>query len=728
MSSRLSSHPTLTPNLTTTLQPNCTPVPSINLARSLQHIPYESLTTISPLDLFLEQFHTDNSETRVDAMRRCVVVANAIGRDATINKLLPFLANHVLQMGELDGEKGHAAAVPTGSEEDDEILLILAEQLGHMVLSGLVPGYRALIVLPILEQLASVEETVVRDKAVESINGIIPLVLVDGLTVRGKEEEEARQTCVKTAPGLLLAMVKRMAHSDWFTAKISSCAILPCIYQYFNRLKPNAVVNAIGEEGGRSVEETRSELRNIYKELSEDEAPMVRRSAGKHLGRYVEAVATLPYAKKGPTGGPAAKEFVIPGGSHESMIKKTVTKELKYRVMEEVVPVYQWLANDEQDSVRLLAVSSSGSVGCALGLDGDMCNKVVMPIIRAGSLDLSWRVRHHLAKDFAVVAQSQGFHDSSHSDSLNEVFISYTALLQDFEAEVRASAVENIARMAQLGGADLFQTHIAPILPSLADDMVMEVRGKLAEKIMDCCDASICTALPDRVILQDIKPLIEGFLNDEYPEVKLQILTKLSRVTHLLDKMDVVVESILNMTKAQNWRVRESVSFLLPNLAEARGVTFFEEYLLDPWMTLLLDQVAEVRLACVAGMPKLLTITGAVWIQREIIPHYIKIYEESPSYLSRMTVLRSFSKLALAETGLTSSVLESVVNQLLRGLEDNVANVRIVAAKGLAEISNVVDDAIMSVKIRPALEARVASDEDEDCKYFAENALETCGQ
>jgi len=411
-------------------------------------------------------------------MRRCFVVANAIGRDATLNQLIPFLANHVNKRGELAAEKSNAAAVPTGSEEDDEILLILAEQLGQMVISGLVPGYRALTILPILEKLAGVEETVVRDKAVESMNSVIPLLMVEGQSVKGKEEEEARQICVRSAPGLLLALVKRMAGADWFTAKISSCAVLPCVYQFFNGLKGTALVstseNGMGLEdgGGVTVEDIKLELRNMYRSLAEDDTPMVRRGAGKNLGRYAEAVAKLPYGKKGGNSGPVAKEFVIPGGKDESIIKKSVSQDSKNKVLEDVVPIYQVLASDEQDSVRLLAISNSGSIGCALGLDGNLTNKVVLPIIKAHSADLSWRVRNHLAKDFAVVAQSQGFHENSFKADLTVVFDSFAALLQDFEAEVRTSAVENIARMSQLGGADLFKSHLALLLPSLAEDPV----------------------------------------------------------------------------------------------------------------------------------------------------------------------------------------------------------------------------------------------------------------
>jgi len=689
---------------------------------------------MDPFQLFLAQLETDNAESRVDAMRRCFVVANAIGRDATLNTLIPFLANHVTKGAEMAAEKSHAAAVPTGSEEEDEILLILAEQLGQMVISGLVPGYRALTVVSILEKLSGVEETVVRDKAVESMNSVIPLLMVEGQSVRGKEEEEARETCAKSAPGLLLAMVKRMGGADWFTAKISACAVLPCVYQFFNSMKNSTIVSAsdngmgLEDGGGITVEDIKTELRNLFKKLSEDDTPMVRRGVGKSLGRYAEAVAKLPYGKKGGISGPVAKEFIIPGGKDESTIKKTVTQDLKNKVLEDVVPIYERLTTDEQDSVRLLAVSNSGSIGCALGLDGNLCKNVVLPIIKAHSADLSWRVRNHLAKDFAVVAQSQGFHEPSHKADLTIIFDSFAALLQDFEAEVRTSAVENIARMTQLGGVEHFKSHLAPLLPALADDPVMEVRSKVAQTIMDCCDDSICTSLTDKVILQDFKPLLEGFLNDEFSEVQIHILSKLHRVTHLLSQMDVVVQSILNMSKAANWRVREAVGFLLPHLADARGVTFFEENLFDIWMKLLMDQVSDVRSSCVRGAGKLLSVIGAAWIQGQLLPRYIELYEGATTYLTRITVLRSFANLAGAEANLTKELADQILDFLLKGVQDSVANVRMIAAIGLGALSSVVDKGVLNSKMLPALQSLLAEDEDDDCKFYAQKAIEATSE
>jgi len=347
------------------------------------------------------------------------------------------------------------------------------------------------------------------------------------------------------------------------------------------------------------------------------------------------------------------------------------------------------------------------------------------------------RVRNNLAKEFAIVAQSQGFHDPSRKNDLIAVFTSFASLLQDFEAQVRASAVENIALMAQLGGVDLFQAHISPLLPTLADDPVVEVRSKLAQTIMDCCDGTICSSLTDKVILQDFKPCLENFLNDEFAEVQLNILSKLWRVTRLLDQMDAVVSSVVSMSKNPNWRVRQAVGLLLPHLAEARGVAFFQEQLLDVWMTLLMDQVADVRTACVNGMPKLLSVTGSSWVQREIVPRYVGIYQESISYLSRVTVLRSFSRLAVVENGngvngggngghgLSKDLADEIADHLLKGLGDKVVNVRMVSARGLEEMSSSLDHGVWNAQVLPVLEQIVTEDPDDDCKFYAQQAIES---
>mmetsp|Transcript_4874 Transcript_4874/g.13848 ORF Transcript_4874/g.13848 Transcript_4874/m.13848 type:complete len:707 (-) Transcript_4874:334-2454(-) len=684
-------------------------VPSMAMARSLPLSP-ESLGGIHPFDLFVQQMSTDCSEAKVDATKRIVVVATAIGVDSTLTDLLPWIAAYVVG-GAPDGSADEG-------ENDDEILLVLAEQLGELVPS-LIPGSRALPVLPILERLCTVEETVVREKAVKSVNKILPLLAADASKSGGRGTSAA-------APSLLLASARRLSGADWFTAKVSACGILPEIYRYYNARSKGGVPAPSGESTQPSDDEARRELRNLYRDLVEDDAPMVRRSAGKHIGKFVEAIADLPK--------PASEMYPEPHLCSEAV--KSGASNVRNIVVNEMVPLYKRLSSDDQDSVRLFGASNSGSLGCALGMDPQLTSELVWSMAMGGSSDLSWRVRLNVAKEFSTVAGSMGFGSDNKFNQLQlEAFAAFAGLLQDHEAEVRAAAVENVARMTQLGGSDLFSSHISPVLPGLADDPVMEVRSKLAQTLMDCCDDSICTALSDHLILQDFKPLLEGFLNDEFAEVQLHVLTKLSRVSRLLAKMDAVVGSILAMTKAQNWRVREAVGRLLPFLVEARGVGFFEDHLMEPWLKLLLDQVADVRSSCVSGMPKLLSVSGAGWIQKEILPQYQRIYEDSPTYLTRITIVRSFAALANAdpdappekqggEVSIPAGLLEDIVTLMLRGLNDRVPNVRMVAARGFALMTAPCEEALITSKVKPALSARLTEDEDDDCKYFVQIAVE----
>jgi hypothetical protein len=61
--------------------------------------------------------------------------------------------------------------------------------------------------------------------------------------------------------------------------------------------------------------------------------------------------------------------------------------------------------------------------------------------------------------------------------------------------------------------------------------------------------------------------------------------------------------------------------------------------------------------------------------------------------------------------------------QIMRGLNDKVANVRMVAATGLARVVTEGDPAVVQSQIRPALEKRMQEDDDHDCRQACELAL-----
>lgn len=338
-------------------------------------------------------------------------------------------------------------------------------------------------------------------------------------------------------------------------------------------------------------------------------------------------------------------------------------------------------------------------------------------------------MRHNLAKNFSEAAKSLGFQANSakYANEMSLVMACFVSVLADAEAEVRAAAVGHFAPMVHWGGSALFQTHLLPLLPALADDVVMEVRSKCALAIMESSEGG---TLEDPLIVNSFGPLLESFLQDEFQEVQLQVLRNLHKLSHLLNGMNGVVSTILNMSKASNWRVREGVAKLLPHLAEARGLDFFLTVLLEPaWLVLLLDPVACVRSACVSGMGTLLRVSGPDWMSQHILPQHVRIYNAAStgSYLIRITILQAHAQ--TAATCPESQLWNDVVLQLLRGVSDKVPNVRMVAAEGLKLVVAGAEDpsqqAVVQAQIVPALEQRLAEEDDMDVRHALSDALET---
>jgi len=597
------------------------PTPSLTMARSLSQ-PVEELQKMDPFELFRSQMEAGSTEAKVDAMKRLGTVAFAIGSEATLTLLLPYLNNVATQQ----------------PPHEDELLLLLAKKLQTLVPTLIkVPTP----LLPIYELLAEVEETVVRDEAVRGINHIAPYF--------------------KETP-LLVSMSKRLVGADWFTPKVSAAGVMPKIYE----LSKDA------------------DLIPLYKELAGDETPMVRRGAAKHFGAFLNYV-----------GYEDGKDTLL--------------------------TVLQQLCADEQDSVRLLAVAALANVGSTYGTHPDWTSQHFLPLLRDGSTDMSWRVRHNVAKHFSEIASNLGIQGiESYGQEQKLVLSCYVLLLNDTEAEVRAAAVGHFARMVHWGGSANFQTHLQPLLPSLADDVVMEVRSKCALALMDSSEGG---TLEDSLILSAFGPLVESFLQDEFHEVQLQVLTNLQKMAHLLTNMGGVVTLIINMSKATNWRVREAVSKLLPHLAEARGLDFFATVLLEPaWLILLLDPVANVRRACVAGVGFLTNVAGQEWMVKNVLPQHVRLYNNASSmYLVRITILNAHAETAVAAK--SGALWHDCVLQILRGLNDKVANVRMVAARGLAKVVSDGDPAVVKAQIVPALEKRNIEETDEDCRQAYQIAL-----
>jgi serine/threonine-protein phosphatase 2A regulatory subunit A len=114
------------------------------------------------------------------------------------------------------------------------------------------PEYGHVLLSP-LENLAAIEEPLVREKAVESLNKIC---------------EQLSQPQVEKN---FIPLVVRLSKADWFTSKVSATGLYVAPYS-------------------RSTQPVQEALRQQFASLVHDDTPMVRRSAATNLAKFVKVI------------------------------------------------------------------------------------------------------------------------------------------------------------------------------------------------------------------------------------------------------------------------------------------------------------------------------------------------------------------------------------------------------------------------------------------------------
>lgn len=146
---------------------------------------------------------------------------------------------------------------------------------------------------PPLESLATVEETVVRDKAVDSLRRIC-------------EEHNTEDLESHFVP-----LVKRLAVGDWFTSRTSACGLFSVCYPRLSvatkgkkkQLQKNFymyILSLLMWSCFRFLTDLifivvfpsipTAELRSHFRSLCQDDTPMVRRAAAAKLGEFAKVV------------------------------------------------------------------------------------------------------------------------------------------------------------------------------------------------------------------------------------------------------------------------------------------------------------------------------------------------------------------------------------------------------------------------------------------------------
>jgi serine/threonine-protein phosphatase 2A regulatory subunit A len=348
-------------------------------------------------------------------------------------------------------------------DDDDEILLALAEELGQGFVEYVGGEAYAHLILVVLESLAAVEETLVRQKAAESITKVCA-------ALSQPQIEE-----------YYLPLLKRLSTGEWFTSRTSATALYAAAYPL-------------------AATATRDEMRRMFAALCTDDTPMVRRAAAKELGGFSKTL------------------------SHDVLLS-------------DLLPAFRKLASDDQDSVRLLTVDAL--IAIAEALTDEECKNYLGATMKAMVSDKSWRVRYMVADHFVKLSAAAG------EDIVREeLVVAFVALLKDNEAEVRTAAAGQIpgsspsnflvcaqltspprAGFANLVDREIILARLMPCIRDLATDTSQHVRAALGTQI-----SGLAPLLGKDSTIEHLLPLFLQLLKDEFPDVRLNIISKLEQV------------------------------------------------------------------------------------------------------------------------------------------------------------------------------------------------------
>jgi serine/threonine-protein phosphatase 2A regulatory subunit A len=298
-------------------------------------------------------------------------------------------------------------------------------------------------------------------------------------------------------------MLRRLIAESWWTAKVSAAALMATAYP-------------------KCTAEVKAELRASLMQITKDEAPMVRRAVARALGKLCAVFDAAD---------------VVPN----------------------LLPSLNKLANDDQDSVRILAFGSCLEM-CSTQ-PADQCTDFIYPAIETFAKDASWRVRLEVARALTQVVESV-----VHAGPMP---VSIVALmLKDPELDVRRFALEHSNSVVQKFPELAESSGIVRAICLLAD-VDPEVPNALPMKVLLAAQGvKMATLLGQEVARTYIIPMMVKLTQEESVEVRIAVLENWAELVTVAGGPAVLEAFPLSaLCSDSSWRVRKSFLEGLPTLA-----------------------------------------------------------------------------------------------------------------------------------------------------------------
>lgn len=526
--------------------------------------------SLHPIAILVDELRSEDVTLRLNAIHRISTISLALGPERTRDELLPFLHDSL--------------------DDDDEILLALAEELGQGFVEYVGGEAHAHLLLGVLESLAAVEETLVRDKAAESITKVCASLS------EGQVEEH------------YVPLVKRLAGGEWFTSRTSATALFAAGYT-------------------KASSPTREELRRLFAQLCTDDTPMVRRAAAKELGAFSKTLDhdnlindLLPAFKKLSQDDQDSVRLLTVdaliaiaealnddecktqlGSTMKAMVSdkswrvrymvadhfvKLATAAGQDIVREELVVAFVSLLKDNEAEVRTAA---AGQIpGFANLVDREVILARLMPCIRDLSTDQSQHVRAALGTQISGLAPLLG-----KEATIEHLLPLFLQLLKDEFPDVRLNIISKLEQVNAVIGIELLSKALLPAIVTLAEDKQWRVRQAIIEYI-----PLLAKQLGVQFFDDQLGNLCMTWLSDPVFSIREAATVNLFKLTEVFGvgwAKEAIIPKVVENGKAQNYLSRMTTVFALTTMAPALDVDVVRSSVLEVILALAGDKIPNIR-------------------------------------------------------------------------------------------------------------------------------------
>ncbi|GJN12897.1 hypothetical protein PR202_ga31220 [Eleusine coracana subsp. coracana] len=348
-----------------------------------------------------------------------------------------------------------------------------------------------------------------------------------------------------------------------------------------------------------------------------------------------------------------------------------------------LLPPLETLCTVEETCVRDKAVESLCRIGAQMK-ESDIVDwfipvvKIKIQCVYWLLKDKSWRVRYMVANQLYELCEAVG-----PEPTRADLVPAYVRLLRDNEAEVRIAAAGKVTKFCRILSPQLAIQHILPCVKDLSSDSSQHVRSALASVIM-----GMAPVLGKDATIEQLLPIFLSLLKDEFPDVRLNIISKLDQVIGIDLLSQSLLPAIVELAEDRHWRV------------------------------------FSIRDAAANNLKRLAEEFGPEWAMQHIIPQILEKIN-NPHYLYRMTILQAISLLApVMGAEITCQKLLPVI---INSSKDRVPNIKFNVAKVLQSLIPILDQSVVEKTVKPCL-VELSEDPDVDVRYFANQALQACDQ